>query len=387
MGATCSNVCYDDFTIGTMVCPIKPEDIHKTLSEMYSILTDCNMSFEERNKEIHCLEKKYRCYVNINYPYKFSFNRDCFCYEYFTYIATIGDYSINLFAYSDLYGWVVCNTGSSYMKYDYGGCSKLQLCVSKRKQLLPNEQANYELKMKEIERRRLECDFCRTDDSFIDWRSKPRCDIIEPRDKAQVEDSFGVLVRISNWNMKEGGLHARVFIDDQYIQSIYSIDMFYLNMSEYKKGWHKLTIKLYDETDTYIGISSEKRICLLRESRSMSDDSCKKCRRRKCECSSVTESTEQTSTVESSNSSSGSEVSIESNELSEVSVETSSRETDESTVSAESVIMEISKEVQAPKYNFEKSFQCTSCNDSESSSTYIKYRSRGGYKRNCVKSC
>lgn len=358
MGSTCSNLCYDDYTIGSLTHSIKPEDIHLVLSEMYTILTDSSKSFEDRHNELCCKEKQYRCFVNINYPYMFNHTRDCYSYEYFTYIATVANYAINFFAYSDLLGWVVCNTGSSYMRYDYGGCSKLQLCVATRKQLSGDNMAKYELKIKEIERRRIDCDFTR-DGAFVDWRSKPKVEIIEPKNKANVGDQFSMLTKIVNWKMKEGGLHARIFIDDIYLSSIYNNEMFSIDLSDCKKGWHSVSIRLYDEEGNFVNVYDEIKVCLIRQGREDNSDKCKKCRRRKCNC---------TTTIEDS--SDKEDDSSVTEESSVVSIE--SGVSNSSGKSAEEVAKEIINDVK--KQYYERSAKCNDC--SVSSTTYTKYRAR-----------
>jgi hypothetical protein len=378
MGTVCSNLCYDDFTIGTLTHSIKPEDIHLVLSEMFTILTDNTKSFDDKRTELYCKEKQYRCFVNINYPYMFNYTRDCFSYEYFTYIATVGNYAINVFAYSDLLGWVVCNTGSSYMRYDFGGCSKLQLCVATRKQLSGDQVAKYELKIKEIERRRLDCDFCR-ESAFVDWRSKPKVEIIEPKNKSNVGDQFSMLAKIVNWKMKEGGLHARIFVDDIYLTSIYNNEMFNIDLSDSKKGWHTISIRLYDE-ENFVNIYDEVKVCLIRQGRESNSEKCKKCRRRKCNCTTTIEDSDEQSDNENSDNSEDSEDSEDSVDSEVSAVSADSGISNSSGKSAEQVAKEIIKDVKRQYY--ERSINCGEC--SPSSTSYRKYRARRGARNESV---
>ena len=277
MGLNIDTRCCNNFGMRSSACPITAEDIHKFLSEAYVILTDCQMCFEERKEKIACLEKKHRCFVNINYPYKFSFTRDCFGYEYLIYIATIADFAIDMVVYNDLYGWIVLNTGTCVRKYNFGGCSKLQYSVSKRRDLCGDDRHKYDMRIAEIERKRVDCDFYGVKDVVLDWRCKPRCEFIEPCHGSKVDEKFAVLVRISNWNMRENFRHARLYVDDHCLHTIYNCDLFYVDLCGHKKGWHTLTLKLYDENGKFIGIGCEQKVCLSKAKKECSSSSSSSC--------------------------------------------------------------------------------------------------------------
>ncbi|MNK79606.1 hypothetical protein D3C87_992760 [compost metagenome] len=338
------------------VCPITAEDVHRVVLEAYDILTDCKLCFDEKKHKLYCLEKGYRCQIDTNYPYTFKYYQDCYGFEYFIFIGTVkGGFAIDLVAYSDIDQWTVLNTGSCVRTTNHGACSKTQYSVSKRKDLVGLIKDKYEAKAREIERIRVNGDFCYGKHLVLDWRCKPTCEILEPCHNAKCDEKLAILVKIDNWNMSVDGKHAKLFIDNCEVAKIHNCSIVYVDLSNYKKGWHKVQLRLYDECCKFIGLGCEKKICLRKPKceKKKKCGSCHKeedrcgCKKPKCKKNACEKKKKWCDSSSSSSSSSSSEC-----------CDSSSSCSSESSIS----------------YNFEPSYCCdssssSSCSSSSSSSS------------------
>lgn len=357
MGISADIKCCDDYTKNCRdTCPVTAEDIHRVLLEAYDILTDCSLCFDDKKEKLYCLDKKFRCYIDTNRPYTFKYYKDCYDFEYLVYIASVGDYAIDLVVYKDLGDWINLDTGSCVRNVKYGGCSKLQNTVSKRRDLCGKEKELYEAKRKEIDHLKINGEFCYGKNSVLDWRCKPKCEILKPCDLEKVDCKFAVLVKIDNWNMCKGGKHAKVFLGDCEVAKITECDLVYVDIKGHKNGYHTLCVKLYDECDKYIGLCCERqvKICVKKCKKPKKKDNCNKCLKKKDNC--------------------GCKVKKWCDDTSSTSTCSSSTTECDSTTECESSVSSV-------VYNFEDTYSCkdpcdkeeesssTSCSSSSSSST------------------
>uniref|UniRef100_A0A6C0BKM1 Uncharacterized protein n=1 Tax=viral metagenome TaxID=1070528 RepID=A0A6C0BKM1_9ZZZZ len=356
MGVSIDKKCRD---VCDVVCPITAEDVHKVILQAFDILTDCKACFEEKQKALYCLEKTYRCLIDINYPYTFKYYRDCLIGEFFFFIATVkGGFAVDFVAYKDIDQWVVLNTGSCVRAVNYGGCSKTQYSVSKRRDLVGEVKHKYEIRAAEIERIRKTNDYCYGKGFQVDWRCKPVCEILEPCHGSKHQKDFAILVEVKNWNLCADGKHAKVYIDGKCTHTLHSCDLIYVDTKCLKKGWHTLELRLYDECGKFIGIGCKKKFCYCppkckKPKKKSRCNDCHKdyddanrcgCKPKKCKKPKKCESSSSSSSCSSSSSSSCS---------------SSSSDSCPSSCSSESSIV----------YNFDKSYECSSSSSSSCSSS------------------
>lgn len=253
------------FVDGNIVARITPEDIHKVLLEGYNIITDrAHRQFECREKDVFCLWRRYRCLFNPYFPQFFKFVKDPLGFEYLILIATVGEFAIDVVLYWDNFGWIVLNEGVCHRRYNFGGCSKLQYSVAKRKPVfLVEDKCLFDARKTQIDTIIGSQDYAFGPNTYIDWRFKPQIQILEPCKGSKVTHcEVKLSVCIKNWKLEECGKSYHVYLDGCYVKTVHSFEPQVISLHDKKKGWHHIEVKLFDECCRYARVGSSTKFYL-----------------------------------------------------------------------------------------------------------------------------
>ena len=260
MGNQSSKNLDTSSNIGNLVeDDIKSEDIHKILLSVYSKLTNTKNDFETRKEILQHMYNKYQKYINPIFPCIYQFTKTCFEYEMFVFIGTIGTYAIDMIVYYDLFDWIVLSNRTNFRSHSsVGGGNKLQYCVSKRKTHLSESDIKHlENKKREVETI-ISTGCTEFTDTLADDSKKSSCKILQPEDGQRVDCVFIMKLEFSNWKMPDKNNHYKVFIDGDECATISNYDPISVNLHGYKRGPHKIIVKLYDSKEQIKGSVTRK---------------------------------------------------------------------------------------------------------------------------------
>lgn len=225
---------------------VKSEEIHEVLNSLYVIITS-NKPFHERRKELRCIYQKVKPLINIYLPHIYQFVKDCYGYEYFIFIGTIGYYAVDVVLYFDLKDWISLNTGSTIRSYHKTGTSRLQYSVTQR---LPPSTSD---EVKIMEHRKREIDDIIKHNRFeygphtiVDFRCKPKIRIVQPKNDEVLYDDQ-VEVRFDVYNLTLNDQYIKVYLDGCEVASMSKPEPVRLHLK--RPGYHKIDVKVIDKYD------------------------------------------------------------------------------------------------------------------------------------------
>jgi hypothetical protein len=237
---------------------VKSEEIHEILNSAYVILTS-DKPFEKRKKELKCIYRLIQPLINVYLPHMFQFIKDCYGYEYFIFIGTIGYYAIDIVLYWDLKDWTSLNTGSSIRTYSRSGTSKLQYSVTKR--LTPSTSEEVMV----MEHRKREIDdiikynkFYYGPDTIVDFRCKPKVHILQPKND-EVLYNNEVEVQFDVYNLTLNDYNIKVYLDGCEVACLNKPEPVKVYLKH--PGYNRIDVKVIDKYNRF-NIKSSVKVLL-----------------------------------------------------------------------------------------------------------------------------